>query len=83
MLIGEPAGVIVEIMNDDGTMARLPELIKIAKKFNLKLINIKDLIKYRLSKESLIKRQEEIDMPTQWGDFKLIAFEQITTVKCI
>ena len=75
----EPAGVIVEIMNDDGTMARLPELIKIAKKFNLKLINIKDLIKYRLSKESLIKRQEEIDMPTQWGDFKLIAFEQITT----
>ena len=75
----EPAGVIVEIMNEDGTMARLPELIKIAKKFNLKLINIKDLIKYRLSKESLIKRQEEIDMPTQWGDFKLIAFEQITT----
>jgi 3,4-dihydroxy 2-butanone 4-phosphate synthase/GTP cyclohydrolase II len=60
-------------------MARLPQLIKIAKKFDLKLINIKDLIKFRLKEESLIKRQEEVDMPTSFGHFKLIAFEQVTT----
>jgi len=75
----EPAGVIVEIMNEDGTMARLPELVKIAQKFDLKLISIKSLIEYRLTHESLIKRHTEVDMPTQWGDFTLIAFEQLTT----
>jgi len=75
----EPAGVIVEIMNEDGTMARLPELIKIAKKFDLKLISIKSLIEYRLNNESLIKRHNEVSMPTQWGDFTLFAYEQITT----
>jgi GTP cyclohydrolase II len=66
-------------MNEDGTMARLPELVKIAQKFDLKLISIKSLIEYRLTNESLIKRHTEVDMPTQWGDFTLIAFEQLTT----
>lgn len=74
----EPAGVIVEIMNEDGTMARLPQLMKIAEKFNLKLISIKDLIEYRVRNESLIERQIRVDMPTEWGDFKLVAFRQTT-----
>jgi len=72
----KPAGVLVEIMNDDGTMARLPDLVKVAKRFNLKLVSIKDLIEYRVKKESLISRQVEVDMPTAHGNFKLIAFEQ-------
>lgn len=72
-----PAGVLVEIMNDDGTMARLPELMEIAKKFNLKVITIKDLIAYRIKKESLVIREETVDMPTEWGHFKLIAFRQV------
>ena len=75
----EPAGVIVEIMNEDGTMARLPDLITIAEKFNLKIISIEDLISYRLEKESLIERKIEVKMPTENGDFDLIAFEQKTT----
>ena len=75
----EPAGVCVEIMNDDGTMARLPDLIKIAKKFNLKLITIKDLVQYRLQNESLIERLIEVDMPTEWGHFILRAYKQTTT----
>lgn len=76
----EPAGAIVEIMNDDGTMARLPQLFELAKKFDLKVISIKDLIGYRLSKESLIERQiDEVQMPTEHGDFELVAFKQITT----
>ena len=75
----EAAGVIVEIMNEDGTMARLPQLEVIAKKFDLKLISIKDLIAYRLKEESLIKREISIDLPTKWGNFELIAYEQITT----
>ncbi len=75
----EPSGVMVEIMNEDGTMARLPQLMVIAEKFGLKIISIEDLIKYRLHKESLIERQVEVDMPTQWGDFKLHAYKQITT----
>jgi 3,4-dihydroxy 2-butanone 4-phosphate synthase/GTP cyclohydrolase II len=74
----EPAGVIVEIMNEDGTMARLPELIEIAKKFNLKLISIKDLIEYRVRNESLIERQISVDMPTDWGNFDLVAYNQTT-----
>ncbi|MCE3226195.1 MAG: 3,4-dihydroxy-2-butanone 4-phosphate synthase [Bacteroidetes bacterium] len=70
----EPCGVLVEILNEDGTMARLPELMKIAKKFDLKIISIEDLISYRLSKESIVSRQVEVDMPTQWGNFKLIDY---------
>jgi 3,4-dihydroxy 2-butanone 4-phosphate synthase/GTP cyclohydrolase II len=72
----KPAGVLVEIMNEDGTMARLPDLIKVAERFKLKLVSIKDLIEYRVKKESLISRQVEVDMPTEHGHFKLIAFEQ-------
>ena len=72
----KPAGVLVEIMNEDGTMARLPDLVKVAERFNLKLVSIKDLIEYRIRKESLIMRQVEVDMPTDHGHFKLIAFEQ-------
>lgn len=71
-----PAGVLVEIMNDDGSMARLPELKKIASTFHLKIITIKDLIAYRLQNESLIDRGEQVHMPTQYGDFKLIPFRQ-------
>ncbi|MEO6719076.1 MAG: bifunctional 3,4-dihydroxy-2-butanone-4-phosphate synthase/GTP cyclohydrolase II [Ferruginibacter sp.] len=74
-----PAGVLVEIMNEDGTMARLPELREIAIKFDLKLVSIKDLIAYRLSKESLIKEEEKVHMPTKYGMFELIAFQQINT----
>lgn len=74
-----PAGVLVEIMNEDGTMARLPELKKIAKKFDLKLISIKDLIEYRLKEETLIKEEVRVQMPTKFGIFELIAFEQINT----
>lgn len=75
----EPAGVIVEILNEDGSMARLPELKVIAKKFDLKLVSIEDLIEYRLQNESLIKREIGVNMPTEWGDFELIAFTQINT----
>ncbi|MEJ0102117.1 MAG: bifunctional 3,4-dihydroxy-2-butanone-4-phosphate synthase/GTP cyclohydrolase II [Bacteroidota bacterium] len=72
----EPAGVLVEIMNDDGSMARLPELIQVAKKFDFKLISIKDLIEYRLKKDSLIEEIVRVDMPTKYGNFKLIAFQE-------
>jgi 3,4-dihydroxy 2-butanone 4-phosphate synthase / GTP cyclohydrolase II len=75
----EPAGVLVEIMNEDGTMARLPELIEIAKKFDFKVISIKDLIEYRLKTESLIDEQVRVDMPTKYGHFKLVAFKEKTT----
>lgn len=75
----EPAGVLVEIMNDDGAMARLPELMEIAKKFDLKIISIKDLIAYRLEKESLIEEEVRVKMPTKHGEFELIAFRQTTT----
>ena len=74
----EPAGVIVEILNEDGSMARTPELHEIAKKFNLKFITIKDLIEYRLSNESLIKEEVNVKLPTDYGNFKLKAFKQIT-----
>ncbi|HNO71487.1 MAG TPA: bifunctional 3,4-dihydroxy-2-butanone-4-phosphate synthase/GTP cyclohydrolase II [Bacteroidia bacterium] len=75
----EPVGVLVEIMNEDGSMARLPQLIEIAKKFNLKIISIKDLIAYRLSKETIIQREVEVKLPTEFGDFNLIAYNQTTT----
>ncbi|WP_200978456.1 bifunctional 3,4-dihydroxy-2-butanone-4-phosphate synthase/GTP cyclohydrolase II [Echinicola sp. 20G] len=74
-----PAGVLVEIMNEDGTMARVPDLIEVAKRFNLKFVSIKDLIAYRLKNESLIKREIGVDMPTEWGDFDLVAFRQTNT----
>ncbi len=75
----EPAGCIVEILNEDGSMARLPDLIKVAERFDLKLITIKDLIEYRLKKESLVRRIISVEMPTKYGDFELIAFEQKDT----
>ncbi|MGB0242459.1 MAG: bifunctional 3,4-dihydroxy-2-butanone-4-phosphate synthase/GTP cyclohydrolase II [Bacteroidia bacterium] len=72
----EPAGCIVEIMNNDGSMARLPDLIHVREKFGLKLISIEQLIKYRLENESLIQRVISVDMPTEDGDFDLVAFKQ-------
>tara|TARA_B110000008_G_scaffold20711_1_gene19089 strand:- start:4342 stop:5553 length:1212 start_codon:yes stop_codon:yes gene_type:complete len=74
----EPAGVIVEILNEDGSMARTPELHKIAKKFDLKFITIKDLIEYRIKNESLITEEADIQLPTDYGDFKMKAFKQTT-----
>ncbi|TLX72253.1 bifunctional 3,4-dihydroxy-2-butanone-4-phosphate synthase/GTP cyclohydrolase II [Labilibacter sediminis] len=71
-----PVGVLVEIMNEDGTMARLPELIKIAEKFDLKLITIKDLIAYRLKQESLVIKGVQVNMPTDYGNFQFIPFKQ-------
>ncbi len=73
------AGVLVEIMNEDGTMARLTQLREIADKHNLKLISIKDLIAYRLEKETLIEEETRVKMPTKYGDFELIAFTQLNT----
>mgnify|MGYP001487211425 FL=1 len=75
----EPAGLIVEIMNEDGTMARLPELFVIANKFDLKIVSIEDLIAYRMQHETLIEELVQIDLPTKYGDFKLKAFKQLTT----
>lgn len=75
----EPAGCIVEILNEDGTMARVPDLIKIAEKFDMKLVTIKDLIAYRLAKETLVKRIISVNMPTKFGDFVLTAFRQTDT----
>ncbi len=72
----KPGGALVEIMNDDGTMARLPDLLKIAEKFNLKIIAIEDLIKYRLEHDSLIEKGERIHLPTVYGDFDMIPFKQ-------
>ncbi len=74
----EPAGVLVEVMNEDGSMARLPQLIEIAEKFDLKIISIKDLIEYRLKADSLIEEVVRVDMPTQYGHFKLVAFKDKT-----
>lgn len=71
----EPCGVLVEILNEDGTMARLPQLMEIAKRFDLKVISIEDLISYRLEKESIVSRQVEVNMPTEWGNFKLIDYK--------
>lgn len=71
----EEAGVIVEILNEDGSMARLPELIEISKKFNLKLISIEELIKYRIAHESLVEKVVNVHLPTEWGNFQLHAFK--------
>ncbi len=73
-----PAGALIEIMNEDGTMARLPELIELSKKFGLKIISIEDLIAYRLKTESLVEKGEKVNMPTSHGHFKLIPFRQIS-----
>ncbi|MFD1258543.1 bifunctional 3,4-dihydroxy-2-butanone-4-phosphate synthase/GTP cyclohydrolase II [Mucilaginibacter terrae] len=75
----EPAGVICEIMKEDGEMARLPELLVMAKDFDMKIISIKDLIAYRLNSETLITREVAVKMPTQWGDFDMIAYTQKNT----
>ena len=72
----EPAGVLVEIMNQDGTMARLPELFEISRKFGLKLVSIEELIAYKLDRESLIEKGEEVQLPTAHGNFRLIPFLQ-------
>lgn len=75
----EPAGVIVEILNEDGTMARLPELLQIAERFDLKIVSIADLIAYRMKHESSITREVKVDMPTNLGDFELIAYSVKST----
>lgn len=74
----KPAGVIVEIMNEDGTMARLPQLIKVAKKFDLKLVSIEDLVAYRMQHDSLIIKKEDFDIETRFGTFRLRAYLQTT-----
>ena len=72
----QPAAALIEIINEDGTMARLPQLREVAQRFGLKIITIKDLIAYRLRSESIVERGEEVMMPTQWGQFRLIPFKQ-------
>jgi len=72
-----PAGALIEIINDDGTMARIPQLQEVAKKFGLKIVTIKDLIAYRVAHETLIRKEEEVFLPTQWGNFQLIAYTQL------
>jgi 3,4-dihydroxy 2-butanone 4-phosphate synthase/GTP cyclohydrolase II len=76
----EPAGVLVEIMNEDGSMARLPQLKEIARKFDFKLISIKDLIEFRLKTDSLIEEIVRVDLPTKYGQFKLVAFHEKNTI---
>ena len=71
-----PAGALMEIMNEDGTMARMPELRKMAEEWGMRIVSIKDLIAYRLTKESIIEVGDEVEMPTEYGDFKLIPFRQ-------
>lgn len=73
----QPVGALIEIINPDGTMARLPKLMEIAKEYNIKIISIQDLIAYRVQKEILIRREEDVNLPTEWGDFKLIAYTQL------
>lgn len=75
----EPAGVICEIMKEDGEMARLPDLIEMAKTFDLKIVSIKDLIEYRLATETLIKKEVAVKLPTEYGDFDMIAYTQVDT----
>lgn len=74
----EPAGVIVEIMNEDGTMARLPQLMKVAKKFDLKIVSIEDLVAYRMEHDSLIDKKEDFEIETRFGQFRLRAYQQTT-----
>ncbi|GAK91072.1 3,4-dihydroxy-2-butanone 4-phosphate synthase [Nonlabens ulvanivorans] len=74
----EPAGVIVEIMNEDGTMARLPQLIEVAKKFDVKLVSIEDLVAYRMKNDSLIEKKEDFNLRTRFGEYRLRAYQQTT-----
>ncbi len=74
-----PVGALIEIINPDGTMARLPQLIEVAKRHDFKIISIRDLIAYRVGKEKLVKKEEEVFLPTEWGNFKLIAYTQLNT----
>ena len=73
----QPAGALIEIINDDGTMARMPQLQEVAKRFGMKIITIKDLIAYRVAHETLIRKEEEVFLPTKWGNFQLIAYTQL------
>ncbi len=75
----EPAGVICEIIKEDGEMARLPDLLEMAKEFDMKIISIKDLIEYRLTAETLVHKEIAVKMPTEWGDFDMIAYTQLDT----
>lgn len=75
----QPVAALIEIINEDGTMARLPQLLEVAQRFNLKIISIKDLIAYRLETELIVERGEEVAMPTEWGSFRLIPFRQKST----
>ncbi len=75
----QPVGVLIEILSEDGTMARLPQLREMADKFGMKLVSIQDLIEYRLRQESLIRREIGVQMPTEYGDFELLAYKQINT----
>ena len=75
----QPVGALMEIMNDDGTMARMPDLMKFSEEYDLKIITIKDVIAYRVKTESLVEREHEVFLPTHWGDFKLIAYTQKDT----
>src|SRR6185295_5580840 len=77
----EEAGVLVEVMNEDGSMARLPQLLQIAKKHKLKIISIKDLIQYRMKHDRLVKREVEVNLPSKYGDFKVRAYSQIGTTE--
>ncbi len=74
----QPAGILVEILNEDGTMARLPQLLEVAKKFDLKLISIEDLVKYRMEHDSLIEKKEDFNIKTNFGEFRLRAYKQTT-----
>lgn len=74
----EPAGILVEILNEDGSMARLPQLLKVAEKFDLKIISIEDLVAYRMKNDSLIEKQEDFEISTRFGDFRLRAYKQTT-----
>ena len=74
----KPAGVIVEIMNEDGSMARVPDLIKVAEKFNIKIVSIEDLVAYRMEHDSLIEKKEDFEINTRFGSFRLRAYEQTT-----
>ena len=72
-----PAGALIEIINEDGTMARMPQLVKVAEKFGFKIVTIKDLIAYRIAHETLIRKEQEVFLPTEWGQFSLIAYTQL------
>jgi 3,4-dihydroxy 2-butanone 4-phosphate synthase/GTP cyclohydrolase II len=73
----QPVGALIEIINPDGTMARLPQLMEVAAKHNIKIITIQDLIAYRVKNEKMIRKEQEVNLPTQWGNFKLIAYTQL------